>query len=119
METSMVQTSSYTVHREQRLGSGWPPGARNASQEAHGLIKTVEGVYMQSMSHADELKKRGQDVGRLQQDLQRALQENEQLKAKTLEEERSRISDSTVRARSPLPPAAAHAPRAPPLARAL
>eukprot|EP00967_Tisochrysis_lutea_P110357 scaffold172633_cov33-Tisochrysis_lutea.AAC.5 len=59
-------------------------------------MKTVEGVYMKSMSHEDELKRREHDVDRLRQDLQRALQENEKLRAKTLEEERSRISDSTV-----------------------
>lgn len=98
MDMSMVQTSTqYTVHREQRMATNWPHGLRNPSQDTLGLMKTVEGVYMKSMSHEDELKRREHDVDRLRQDLQRALQENEKLRAKTLEEERSRISDSTLK----------------------
>eukprot|EP00962_Isochrysis_galbana_P012125 scaffold3418_cov124-Isochrysis_galbana.AAC.27 len=114
MDMSMVQTSTqYTVHREQRLASSFQPGIGNVTQDTHGLFKTVEGVFMQSRSHEDELKKHCNDADRLRQDLQRALQENEKLKAKTLEEERSRISDSTVR----LTPPHARARLAPPRSR--
>jgi hypothetical protein len=100
MDMSMVQTSTqYTVLREQRLASNHPQ--INVTQDTHGLFKTVEGVFMQSRSAEDEIKRRCNDADRLRQDLQRALQENEKLKAKTLEEERSRISDSTVRLARP------------------
>ena len=83
-------------------GSGsWTVGSRDAASEATRLIKTAESVYSQSMSHADEAKKREHDSARTQQELQRVVQDNEKLRAKLQHDERVRLQDTTMREEAP------------------
>jgi len=90
-----ITATQYTMHQS---GSGsWPVGSRDAASEATRLIKTVESVYSQSMSHADEAKKREHDSARTQQELQRVVQDNEKLRAKLQHDERVRLQDTTMR----------------------
>ena len=65
------------------------------------MIKTVESVYSQSMSHADEAKKREHDSARTQQEVQRVVQDNEKLRAKLQHDERVRLQDTTMREEAP------------------
>ena len=93
--TSISSSTQFTVHHhEQRSASVF---ALDANRDVHGLLKNVESVYMQSMSHQDQLKRHEREQRQTDERTRRLHEELRSLRSQLTEQEHVRNQDSTIK----------------------
>lgn len=98
--TSISSSTQFTVHHHEQRSAGMRSAgifALDAGREAHGLLKTVESVYMQSMSHQDQLKRQEREQRLSDDGNSRLHEELHKLRSQLAVEEHKRSQDATVR----------------------